>query len=74
MPRVDRECVTHHHACDCREKKFQDVIDRLRGQLQNCVDHLHMMKRKVHPTRTDALSLDKVIEQANKALYETLDV
>ena len=22
MPGVDRECTTHHYACDCREAKF----------------------------------------------------
>lgn len=22
MPKVDRECVTHFHACDCREAEF----------------------------------------------------
>ena len=25
-----RECVTHHHACDCREAKFSAVMDELR--------------------------------------------
>lgn len=43
------------------------VIDRLRAQLQNCVDHLHHVNRR-HP-RED---VTKVIEAANKALYETL--
>jgi rubrerythrin len=23
MPNVDRECVTHHYACDCREARFK---------------------------------------------------
>jgi hypothetical protein len=23
MPNVERECVTHHYACDCREAKFK---------------------------------------------------
>lgn len=27
MPGVDRECVTHHHACDCREARFRDLIN-----------------------------------------------
>ena len=22
---MSRECVTHHHACDCREEKFRGM-------------------------------------------------
>ena len=44
----------------------EGVIQRLRGQLQNCVNHLDRAKRK-YPTR----SYDNCIESANKALYET---
>ena len=36
MPGVDRECTTHHHACDCREAKFAELeaeIERLRDVL-----------------------------------------
>jgi len=25
-----RRCTTHHHACDCREAKFQKIV------IQNC--------------------------------------
>lgn len=25
MEAVSRECITHHFACDCRERKFADV-------------------------------------------------
>jgi hypothetical protein len=25
MPNVDRECITHHYACDCREEKFRKL-------------------------------------------------
>jgi len=32
MPNVDRECVTHHHACDCQEAKLQDEITTLTYQ------------------------------------------
>lgn len=23
---MSRQCTTHHHACDCREKKFRDLL------------------------------------------------
>lgn len=26
MPTVDKECVTHHYACECRERVLQDYI------------------------------------------------
>lgn len=22
---MSKECVTHHHACDCREEKFKEI-------------------------------------------------
>lgn len=31
MPNVDRECVTHHSACDCREDKFRRMEEVLEG-------------------------------------------
>ena len=45
------------------------AIDKLRGQLQNCVNHLHNAKRKLG-SRYD---FDEAIDHANKALYDTLD-
>ena len=45
------------------------TIARLRGQLQNCVNHLDGIKRR-YPSATERL--DACIESANKALYETL--
>ena len=45
------------------------AIDKLRGQLQNCVNHLHNAKRKLG-SRYD---FDEVIDHANKALYDSLD-
>lgn len=29
MPGVDRDCVTHHHACDCREARFRAMEEAL---------------------------------------------
>lgn len=47
--------------------ELNKTIDRLRGQLQNCINHLDRAKRK-YPT-TD---YDSCIESANRTLYETL--
>ena len=41
--------------------------DRLRGQLQNCVNHLSRYQRRGYREAQDC------IESANKALYETLN-
>ena len=46
---------------------MNETIDRLRGQLQNCVAHLEGVQR-----RFGNGSHTKAIESANKALYETL--
>jgi len=36
---VDKGCVTHHHACDCREaamkKLVKDLIYELYGEIDN---------------------------------------
>ena len=35
---MTRECVTHHHACDCREAKFKELeaelLDKVQGMLE----------------------------------------
>ena len=53
------------------KKRLDEVIERLRGQLQNCVNHLENAKRRSYGTEKAAY--EKAIESANKALYETLD-
>jgi hypothetical protein len=56
---------------DCRVMRGKDeAIDRLRGQLQNCVNLLHRLKR--HGYASDVLVADEAIESANRVLYETL--
>lgn len=47
----------------------EEIIDRLRGQLQNCVNYLERAKRK-HPYDNGNYCI--AIESANKTLYETL--
>jgi len=50
--------------------KVECTIDRLRGQLQNCANHLELLKR--HTYRSDEKKIRDCIASANKALYETL--
>lgn len=43
VQRMVRPCVTHHHACDCRERQFE----RTKFALEYCLDtlkHHHMTK------------------------------
>lgn len=47
------------------------IIDRLRGHLQNCVNHLEMAKRNSYGKKYDAYN--QCIQQANNVLYETLE-
>jgi len=47
---------------------LDEIVDRLRGQLQNCICHLEGARRKSYG-RTN---YDDCIESANRALYETL--
>lgn len=47
-----------------------EVIQRLREQLQNCVNHLEMAKRQTRCS--DETKINACIEYANRVLYETL--
>lgn len=51
----------------CQICDKDEAIERLRGQLQNCVDHLHYFSRRGYRDK-----VMPVIERANKVLYETL--
>ena len=55
-------------SCEICEKDA--AIDRLRGQLQNCVNLLHRLKR--HGYASDVMIADEAIDRANKVLYETM--
>lgn len=56
-----------HRSPGCSTAYAEDVIQRLRGQLQNCVNHLERAKRKGYGG-----NFDEAIESANRALYETV--
>lgn len=55
------ECLFTHN-------EGEETIQRLRGQLQNCVNHLERCKRKIP---SNEKKLNDCIEVANKTLYET---
>lgn len=67
---LGNSCKHGQLARSCEICQKDAAIDRLRGQLQNCVNLLHRLKR--HGYASDALAADEAIELANKALYETL--
>lgn len=37
----DRECITHHHACDCREKMFRNLISEAEG-LREALEYIRL--------------------------------
>lgn len=48
-----------------------EIIDKLRGQLQNCISHLERAKNRSHGKSREAYRA--AIASANKTLYETQD-
>ena len=52
------------------EMEKDAIIERLRGQLQNCVNHLERVKRRMRAS--DETKINACIEYANRVLYETL--
>lgn len=64
----DPECPVHGAGSVLFDEK-DEAIQKLRGQLQNCVNHLEGIKRRF-PSMGDRVN--PCIESANKALYETL--
>lgn len=62
-------CCPNCHVADHAGSESEETIQRLRGQLQNCVNHIERLKRH-HPRETD--KLDACVQSANKCLYETL--
>ena len=65
---MDRQLYCPHGTFTDKCRACQgEKIDKLRGQLQNCVNHLERAKRRIGND-----SFDKVIQFANNTLYETL--
>lgn len=61
------DLVEKENAAQQRMQDLESDIDKLRGHLQNCVNHLHQAKRDC-PRR----NYDDVINQSNRVLSETL--
>lgn len=61
------ECVHGSLKDKCEICERDEVIRKLRGQLQNCVNYLERARRQWR--RTDVY--DVCIESANKVLYMT---
>ena len=59
-------------AADTKElpSEVEEILTRLRGQLQNCVNHLDRVKKR--GGRQDEEIIRECVESANKCLYETL--
>lgn len=68
---MPKECVTHHHACDCREKYFAD-LERLRVTLEMWRDmssaqmRLQCGELTAQEIRTVRAVLDSIIAEAAK--------
>ena len=39
MPSVDRECITHHYACACREARLGHLVETARRLLADIDSH-----------------------------------
>ena len=61
MPGVDRECTTHHYACDCREAKFA-ALEVENEQLTVAFESLRQSLTQMQPN----------YEQAKAALKEVI--
>lgn len=55
------------HKLSNAKVELEAQVERLRGQVQNCVNYLDKANRSFRSE-----NYDKAIESANKALYETL--
>lgn len=75
---LDDSALQVHGAGEYVSKTFADSLldqaeekeQKLRGHLQNCVNHLEKAKRGSYGKEQKVY--EDCIEQANKALYETL--
>ena len=55
---MSKECVTHHHACDCREEKFKQLEQEnaaLRAALTGMVREFDFIK----PLQQEKVVLEK---------------
>lgn len=43
VPRLVRECVTHHHACDCREARYAAIEKEANRLMRVCYDEANRL-------------------------------
>ena len=60
-------CVTHHHACDCREYKQQARIEELEANWRNYANELEAENQRLREALRDnwcyeKTELDKILE------------
>jgi len=41
----DTQCVTHHYACECRERGIAEEISRLRSEVKRLTDALRQIRK-----------------------------
>ena len=75
LPERLRNCVTHHHACDCREWGHAQEVERLR--FDNSILHSqlkqHRARHKTYKRRfAETLEQLRASQQANAALVKAL--
>lgn len=67
MPGVDRDCITHHNACDCREKILADKITKLQSQLKKHEkENAHL--RKVNGVKLKSTTVKQSLVFANEII------
>ena len=66
----DKECTTHHHACECRERKFQELGEALADALRK----VEYYKNEFNFYFKACNDQDEEIEKLKEALEEANDV
>jgi hypothetical protein len=61
----DRQCVTHHHACDCREQRFRELEAR-------CAEYEHALALIACGKRPDG-TYNRGREACERLARETLE-
>jgi hypothetical protein len=59
MPGVDKDCVTHHYACECREQYFMDLEAALMQLVSEVEEADHWLRH------TEAWDLAKALLEKN---------
>jgi len=58
----ERECITHHHACDCRERKFAE----LEAKLAIAVEALEVIGDEENSNRDEYYIAHKALAKIRK--------